>query len=187
MEQQPCSYCPYSPTFLLFSIHKIRRRRWHPTPVLWPGESHGWRSLVVCSPWGHEESDTTECCFCFGFVSSFFLELFLHYLQEHIGHLPTWGVYLSVSYLFAFSYCSWGSQDKNTEVVCHSLLQCMQVKSESEVPQLFPTLSDPMDCRLPGSSIHGIFQARVLESGAIKVPCNWRVKLSVSFSNTGWN
>ena len=37
-----------------------RRRRWHPTPVLLPGKSHGWRSLVGCSPWGHEESDTTE-------------------------------------------------------------------------------------------------------------------------------
>ena len=44
-------------------------------------------------------------------------------LQEHIGHLPTWEVHLSVSYLFAFSYCSWGSQGKNTEVACHSLLQ----------------------------------------------------------------
>ena len=44
-------------------------------------------------------------------------------LQEHIGHLQTWGVHLSVSYCFAFSYCSWGSQGKNSEVVCHSLLQ----------------------------------------------------------------
>ena len=44
-------------------------------------------------------------------------------LQEHIGHLPTWGVHLSVSYLFAFSYCSWGSQGRNTEVACQSLLQ----------------------------------------------------------------
>ena len=42
-------------------------------------------------------------------------------LQQHIGHIPTWGVHLSVSYLSAFSYCSWGSQGKNTEVVCHSL------------------------------------------------------------------
>ena len=44
-------------------------------------------------------------------------------LQQHLGHLPTWGVPLSVAYHFAFSYCSWGSQGKNTEVVCHSLLQ----------------------------------------------------------------
>ena len=50
---------------------------------------------------------------------------------------------------------------------CHFLLQCMKVKSESEVTQSYPTLIDPMDCSLPGSSIHGIFQARVLEWGAI--------------------
>ena len=50
---------------------------------------------------------------------------------------------------------------------CHFLLQCMKVKSESEVAQSCPTLSNPMDCSLPGSSVHGIFQARVLEWGAI--------------------
>ena len=50
-----------------------------------------------------------------------------------------------------------------TGVGCHFLLQCMKVKSESEVAQSCPTLSDPMDCSLPGSSVHGIFQARVLE------------------------
>ena len=47
------------------------------------------------------------------------------------------------------------------------LLQCMKVKSESEIAQSCPTLSDPIDCSLPGSSVHGIFQARVLEWGAI--------------------
>ena len=61
----------------------------------------------------------------------------------------------------------WDSPGKNTGVSCHFLLQCRKVKSESEVPQWCPTLSDPMDCSLPGSSIHGIFQARVLERGAI--------------------
>ena len=55
----------------------------------------------------------------------------------------------------------------DTGVGCHFLLQCMKVKSESKVAQSCPTLSDPMDCSLPGSSIHGIFQARVLEWGAI--------------------
>ena len=59
--------------------------------------------------------------------------------------------------------CPWDSPGKNTGVGCHFLLQCMKVKSESEVAQLCPTLSDPMDCSLPGSSVHGIFQARVLE------------------------
>ena len=63
--------------------------------------------------------------------------------------------------------CPWDSPGKNTGVGCHFLLQCMKVKSESEVTQSCPTLSDPMDCSLPGSSVHGIFQARVLEWGAI--------------------
>ena len=61
----------------------------------------------------------------------------------------------------------WDSPGKNTGVGCHFLLQCMKVKSESEVAQWCPTLSSPVDCSLPGSSIHGIFQARVLEWGAI--------------------
>ena len=53
------------------------------------------------------------------------------------------------------------SQVTNTGVGCHFLLQCMKVKSESEVAQWCLTLSDPMDCSPPGSSIHGIFQTRV--------------------------
>ena len=61
----------------------------------------------------------------------------------------------------------WDSPGKNTGVGCHFLLQCMKVKRESEVVQSCPTLSDPMGCSPPGSSIHGIFQARVLEWGAI--------------------
>ena len=61
----------------------------------------------------------------------------------------------------------WDSPGKNTGVGCHFLLQCMKVKSQSEVAQSFPTLSDPMDCSLPGSYVHGIFQARVLEWVAI--------------------
>ena len=61
----------------------------------------------------------------------------------------------------------WDSPGKNTGVGCHFLLQCMKVKSEREVAQSCPTVSDPKVCSLPGSSIHGIFQARVLEWGAI--------------------
>ena len=61
----------------------------------------------------------------------------------------------------------WDSPGKNTGVGCHFLLQCMKEKSESEVTQSCPTLSDPMDWSLLGSSAHGIFQARVLEWGAI--------------------
>ena len=62
---------------------------------------------------------------------------------------------------------SLGFSGKNTGVGCHFLLQWVKVKSESEVAQLCPNLSDPMDCSLPGRSVHGICQARVLEWGAI--------------------
>ena len=63
--------------------------------------------------------------------------------------------------------CPWDSPGKNTGVGCHCLLQCMKVKSEREVAQSCPTPSDPMDCSPPGSSVHGICQARVLEWVAI--------------------
>ena len=63
--------------------------------------------------------------------------------------------------------CPWGSPGKNTGVGCHFLLQCMKVKGGSEVAQSCPTLRDPTDYSLPGSSIHGIFQARGLEWDAI--------------------
>ena len=63
--------------------------------------------------------------------------------------------------------CPWDSPGKSTGMGCHFLLQCTKVKSDNEVTQSCPTLCDPMDCSLPGSSIHGIFQARVLEWAAI--------------------
>ena len=63
--------------------------------------------------------------------------------------------------------CPWDSPGKNTGVGCHFLLQCMKVKCESDITQSGLTLSDPMDCSLPGSSIHWVFQATVLEWGAI--------------------
>ena len=75
--------------------------------------------------------------------------------------------------------CPWDSPGKNSGVGCHFILQCMKVKSESEVAQSCPTLSDPVDCSLPGSSVHGIFQARVLEWVAIA--------FSVSFHWTSVN
>ena len=68
-------------------------------------------------------ASTTEYCFCFGSIPSFFLELFLHWSPVAFWALLSRGIPLSVSYHFAFSYCSWGSQGKNTEEVCHSLLQ----------------------------------------------------------------
>ena len=71
-------------------------------------------------------TSTTGYCFCFVPISSFFLESFLHsspVASTNIGHLPTFGVHHSLSYLFAFSYYSWGSQGNNNEVLCHFLFQ----------------------------------------------------------------
>ena len=76
----------------------------------------------------------------------------------------------------------WDSPGKNTGVGCYFLLQCMKVKSESEVAQSCPTLSDPMDCSLIGSSVHGIFQARVLEWGAIAF-----FEVALVMSNSLWS
>ena len=67
----------------------------------------------------------------------------------------------------------WDSPGKNTGVGCHFLLQCMKVKSEREVAQSCPTLHSPMDCSPPGSSVHGIFQARVMEWSAIAFSTKW--------------
>ena len=75
--------------------------------------------------------------------------------------------------------CPWDSPGENTGVSCHFLLQCTKVKNESEVAYLCPTLRDPMDCSLPGSSIHGIFQARVLEwAMSVLLLCNKHHQLS---------
>ena len=71
----------------------------------------------------------------------------------------------------------WDSPGKNTGVGCHFLLQCMKVKSQSEVAQSCPTLSDPMDCSLPGSSIHRICQARILEWVPLPSPRRDAVKI----------
>ena len=76
----------------------------------------------------------------------------------------------------------WDSPGKNTGVGCHFLLQCLKVKSESEVAQSCLTLRDPMDCGQPGSSAHGIFQARVLERGAIAFSVSKASELFISWS-----
>ena len=74
--------------------------------------------------------------------------------------------------------CLWDFPGKSTGVGCHFLLQCMKVKSEREVVQSYPTLSDPLDCSPPGCFVHRIFQARVLEWGATAFSntCRWKVK-----------
>ena len=83
----------------------------------------------------------------------------------------------------------WDSPGKNTGVGCHFLLQCIKVKRESEIAQSCSTPSDPMDCSLPGSSIHGIFQASVLEWGAIafsKKHSQLRIKFNSLVNTNRW-
>ena len=80
----------------------------------------------------------------------------------------------------------WDSPGKNTGVGYHFLLQCMKVKSESEVTQWCPTLCNPMDCSPPGSSIHGIFQARVLEWGAIAFSGHFMLLLLLRHLSRVW-
>ena len=75
----------------------------------------------------------------------------------------------------------WDSPGNNTEVGCHFLLHCLKVKSESQVAQLCPTLSDPMDCSPPGSSVHGTFQAKVLEWGAMAFSNAGHLKITITF------
>ena len=98
------------------------------------------------------------------------------HLRQRLLHLPMCALLLLLLLLSSFSrvrlcvtirlHRPWDSPGKNTGVGCHFLLQCRTVKSESEVAQSCPSLQDPMDCSPPGSSIHRIFQARVLEWGA---------------------
>ena len=78
----------------------------------------------------------------------------------------------------------WDSPGKNTGVGCHFLLQCMKVKSESEVAQSCLILSDPMDCSPPGSSVNGIFQASVLEWVTVALS---EIKLKTHFLSCDWH
>ena len=133
-----------------------------------PGKSHGWRSLVGYSPWGHKKLDMTERLH-FHFSLCYFLEN-TRFPESHCCCCVTSVVSDSVRPHRRQPTRlprPWDSPGKNTGVGCHFLLQCRKVKIESEVAQSCLTFSDPMDCSLPGSSIHGIFQARVLEWGAI--------------------
>ena len=110
---------------------------------------HWWADSLSLAPPGKPMNSKCCCCCCCCVASVMSDSVRPHGLQP--TKLPR----------------PWDSPGKNTGVGCHFLLQCMKVESESEVAQSCPTLSDPMDCSLPGSSVHGSFQARVLEWGAI--------------------
>ena len=127
-----------------------------------PADGGGQRSLVcLCySPWDCQEVVMTVTEQQQNNIQSMLL------LLSHFSH-----VRLCVTPQTAAHQAPrpWDSPGKNTGVGCHFLLQCMKVKSESEVAKSCPTLSDSMDCSPPGSSVHRILQARVLEWGAISL------------------
>ena len=112
-----------------------------PTPVLLPGKSHGWRSLVGCSPWGREESDTTERLH-FPFSLSCIGEGHGNPLQCSCLENPRdSGAWWAAVYGVALS---------------RTRLKQLSKGCVHSVAQLCPTLCDPMDCTLSGSSIHRI-------------------------------
>ena len=124
-----------------------QRRQWHPTPVLLPGKSHGRRSLVGCSPWGHKESDTTE-------------RLHFHFSLSCIGEGN--GSPLQCS-------CLENPRDRGAwwaavYGVAQSRTRLKRLSSSSSSRSAVSDSSIPRTvCSLPGSSVHGILQARILE------------------------
>ena len=129
------------------------RRKWQPTPVFLPGQPQGWGSLVGCHLWGRTESNMTETTWYLAHAIS-------HRKGANVGQLaPTW---MNVT-----------SMRKPSRKNPRRIMPCMKW---SEVAQLCPTLCDPMDCSLPGSSVRGIFQARILEWVEIgRASCRERV------------
>ena len=141
--------------FLTVFAHTYWRRQWHPTPVLLPGKSHGWRSLVGCSPWGREESDTTE-----RLPFHFSLFTFLHWRrkwQPTPVFLP--GESQRRGSLVAAVYGVTQSRTRQKWLSSSSSMIVLLLVGQSCL-----TLCNPMDCSPPGSSARGILQARTWNS-----------------------
>ena len=179
-----------SPSILCFQLslpnHPIQRRQWHPTPLLLPGKSHGWRSLVGCSPWGRKESDTTERHH-FHFSLSCTGEGNGNPLQYSCLENPRdRGAWWAAIYEVTQSWTQLkqlSSSSSNHHI--NSSPSHIRPSPALQIPQImlyfFPhaaaaaakslqsclTLCDPIDGLLPGSSVPGILQARTLEWVAI--------------------
>ena len=143
-----------------FTVYcKVRRRQWQPTPVLLPGESHGWRSLVGCSPWGREESDTRERLH-FHFSLSCIGEgngnpLQCSCLENPRDRGACWAAFYGVAQsgtrLMRLSSSIVKSMAKGFQGLILKVCMC-----GCSVAQSCLTLCNPMDCSLLGSSVHGI-------------------------------
>ena len=160
------------------------RRQWQPTPVFLPGESQGRGSLVGCHLWGcrvgHDWSDLAlfHCVYVpqllYPSICWWTSRLLPCSAAAAAAAKPLQSCLTLQPHRWQPTRvpCPWDSPGKNPGVVCHLLLQCRKGKSKSEVTQSCPALHDPMDCSPPGSSVHGIFQARVLEWSAIAFSSN---------------
>ena len=147
------------PTWALFLWMRpckvtVRRRQWHTTPVLLSGKSHGWRSLVGCSPWGHEESDRTQ-------------RLPFHFSLSCIGEGNGNPLQCSCLENPRDGGAWWAAVNGVTQSRTRLKRLSSSSSSKMTVAQSWPTLCDPIDHSLPGSSVHGILQARILEWVAI--------------------
>ena len=145
-----------------------QRRQWHPTPVLWPGKSHGWRSLVGYSPWGRKESDTTEWLHfhfqwkttnqTFGKINSGIKnKRFPKKLRANDN--PISWIFLTGQPLPSIR-TPWPQESTSVIPTCSREHVCLVI-------QLCPSHCDPRNCSPPGSSVCGISQARVLEWVAV--------------------
>ena len=156
------------------------RRQWHPTPVHLPGKSHGQRSLVGCSPWGRKESDTTE-----------WLHFHFHALEKEMATHSS-----VLAWRIPWTEEPGGLQSIGSQRVRHdwshlalphweglcSFPQDSHMVALEHLTKYLVTrklLSDTMDCSLPGFSVHGILQARTLESVAISFSNAWKWKVKV--------
>ena len=151
-------------------LSTVLRRQWQPTPVLLPGKSHGWRSLVGCSPWGslrvgHERA-TSLSLLCIGEGNGNPRQCSCLENPRDGGAwwAAVYGVAQSQTWLKRLSSSSSSKHCSNCFTIItfnlHNFLHAKLLQSCS-------TLCDPMDCSLPGSSFHGVFQARVLDWVAI--------------------
>ena len=132
-----------------------RRRTWQPTPVFMPGESHGQRSLAGYSPWGRTESDTTERLSTCRTILGCFMSVHPS-IQYRISEHGKDGKLLLLVI------------DKTPRMTQPNFIRgSISLKVKVLVVQSCPTLCDPMDCSLLGSSVHGILQTRILEWVAI--------------------
>ena len=167
---------------------------WHPLPRTLPGFRRPWQAF--CRLMLEEIVETKHSVSADIVMESLFLHWVLGNQCWETGHRSLTCIFLCISphHHPLISPCCWvtsvvsdsvqphpwDSPGKNTGVGCHFLLQCIKVKSESEVAQSCPTLQDPVDCSLPGSSVHGIFQARVLEWGAIAFSAHFSLRSTIS-------